>query len=71
MLKEVDIAGIYVAPFAVALLIAALLFLVLEWALNRVGIERWVWHRPLFDLAVFVCLLSAVVLALGRAQGMG
>ena len=33
------------------------------WLLNRLNISRFVWHPPLFQLAVFVCLFSAVALA--------
>jgi hypothetical protein len=25
---------------------------------DRIRIQRWVWHRPLFDTAVYVILLS-------------
>jgi hypothetical protein len=28
---------------------------------ERTGFYRAVWHRALFDLAVFVCLLGGVV----------
>jgi hypothetical protein len=29
--------------------------------LQRTGLYRFIWHRALFDLAVFVCLLGGVV----------
>jgi Protein of unknown function (DUF1656) len=29
--------------------------------LDRTGLYRAVWHRALFDLAMFVCLLGVVV----------
>jgi len=41
---------------------------VLQLAVKRVfaslGVYRFVWHRPLFDLAIYVILLGAVT-ALG------
>ena len=32
----------------------------LQRGLSRFGIYRFVWHRPLFDLALFVILWSAI-----------
>lgn len=29
--------------------------------LERAGVYRFVWHRALFDLALYVCLLGGVV----------
>lgn len=31
--------------------------------LDRLGAYRWVWHRGLFDSALFLVLLGGVVLA--------
>lgn len=58
--KEIDILGVLVAPMAVYLAIAATTFLALQLLLNRLPVERWVWNRPLAELAVFV-ILAAVV----------
>jgi hypothetical protein len=60
MIKEVDIFGIYVAPFAAYLVVAFLLFVPLRMWLDRIEIQKWVWHRPLFDTAIFVIILSAI-----------
>jgi hypothetical protein len=32
-----------------------------RWLLARIGLYRLVWHPPLFDLAVYVCLLGGIV----------
>jgi hypothetical protein len=53
-----------------ALFAWALIALCVSWALRHVlawiGFYRFVWHRPLFDLALYVVLLGAVVsLAIG------
>jgi hypothetical protein len=29
--------------------------------IERSGLYRYVWHRALFDLALYVCLLGGVV----------
>lgn len=60
MLKEINIDGIFVAPFAGYLLVAFLIFLPLRTVFDRYAIQRWVWHRPLFDICIFVIILSLI-----------
>ncbi len=60
MIKEVDVFGVYVAPFAAYLFWAFLLFIPLRWWLDRIEIQKHVWHRPLFDTAAFIILLSVI-----------
>jgi hypothetical protein len=63
MIKEVHIFGIYVAPFAAYLFWTALIFMPLRILFDRTAIQKWVWHRPLFDVAVFLIVLSLIGLA--------
>jgi hypothetical protein len=63
---ELNIYGVFVP----ALFAWALIALALGWALRHalvwIGVYRLVWHRPLFDFALYVVLLGAVVsLAIG------
>jgi hypothetical protein len=58
---EIDIAGVLVPALLLWLVIAYLLSVLLSTVLRRVGFYRLVWHRALFDFAVFVCLLGGVV----------
>jgi protein AaeX len=60
MLKEVNICGVFFAPFAAYLLAALLLFWPLRMLFDRWAIQRWVWHRPLFDISIFVIILSLI-----------
>jgi hypothetical protein len=60
MIKEVNILGIYVAPFAAYLVVAFILFIPVRIWFDRIEIQRWVWHRQLFDTATFVIILSVV-----------
>ena len=62
MLTETNIAGVYMAPIVVYGLIAGMVFLLLRWLLTRLGFWRLVWHPGLFELGLFVSLLSLVVL---------
>jgi hypothetical protein len=63
MLSEVDVGGIYVAPIAVYAVSAIPLFLILRSALGHLGVLRNIWHPALFELAVYVTLLSVLLLA--------
>jgi hypothetical protein len=60
MIKEVNIFGIYLAPFVLILFLTFIVFIPVRIWFDRVRIQQWVWHRPLFDLAVFVILLSTI-----------
>jgi hypothetical protein len=61
-MKEIDVLGVYLPPIFADFAIALVLFAPLKWLLDRMAIERWVWHRPLADLSLFVCILSGVTL---------
>ena len=66
MIRELDILGVYVSPMLGFMAAALLLWLLLRRILERAGAYRHVWHRPLFDLALYVVLLGGVVqLAMG------
>lgn len=60
MLKELDFFGVYLSPFVLYLAIALVLFFPLRLLFDRWMIQRYVWHRPLFDISVFMIILSLV-----------
>ena len=68
MIGEFDIYGVYVPLLAVFAGVAFLLQLAAKRAFDASGFYRFVWHRPLFDLSIFVILLGAVT-AIGIAMG--
>ena len=61
MRGELDLYGVFVPSLAAWMLIAFAVSLPLRWLLARSGFYRLVWHRPLFDLALYVVLLGGVV----------
>ena len=63
MIGEFDIYGVYVPAFAVFAAIAFVLQVVIKRFLDAYGVYRFVWHRPLFDLAMYVVLLGVVTAA--------
>ena len=63
MIGEFDIYGVYFPAFAVFAGIAFLLQVVIKRFLDASGFYRFVWHRALFDLAIYVILLGVVTAA--------
>jgi hypothetical protein len=60
---EINIFGIYVSPFVPMMFLAWLITLPLRRVADRIGLARLVWHTALFNFAVYVIILSLVVLA--------
>ena len=61
MRYQIDIYGVLVPALLLWLIVAYALSAVLRRLLQRIGFYRLVWHRALFDFALFVCLLGGVV----------
>jgi protein AaeX len=66
---EVDLFGVYVAPAAAILVVAALAFAALRRATNGFDVLRRVWHPALFEFAIYIMLASAITLWLARRGG--
>jgi hypothetical protein len=60
MIGEIDLHGVLIAPLLVWIFIAYLLSLPVRWALAWSGFYRIVWHRALFDAALFAILIGLV-----------
>jgi protein AaeX len=63
-IREVDVFGIYVAPIAVLMLAAWLLLTLIHRLADLLGLADKVWHPGLFNAALYVILLSLLVLVL-------
>jgi hypothetical protein len=63
MIGEFDIYGVYVPVFIVCAGLAFLLQIAVRRLFDAFDIYRFVWHRPLFDLAIYVILLGVVTAA--------
>jgi Protein of unknown function (DUF1656) len=61
MIAEFDIYGVFVPALLVFAILALLLSLALTRLLEAIGFYRFVWHRPLFNLALGIILFAAVV----------
>jgi protein AaeX len=63
---EINMFGVYVAPIAPMIVAAWVLLIPLRRAADRFGLLRYVWHPALFLFAVYLVVLSAIVLVAGR-----
>jgi protein AaeX len=61
-LSEVNLFGVYVAPISVMMGVAWLVTITLRRIADRFDLLRYVWHPALFISAVYVILLSSIVL---------
>ena len=59
---EVNLFGVYVAPMSVMLVAAWVVTIALRRAAVRFGLLRHVWHPALFVFAVYMIVLSSMVL---------
>ena len=63
---EINLFGVYVAPIAPMIVGAWVLMIPLRLLTDRLGLLRHVWHPALVLFAVYVILLSVIVLLIGR-----
>jgi protein AaeX len=61
-LSEVNLFGVYVAPISVMMVVAWLATITLRRVIVRFDLLRYVWHPALFVFAVYIVLLSSIVL---------
>lgn len=61
MTGEIDLYGVFVPPLLLLAAATVPLAALVRMALARIGAYRLVWHRPLFDLAIYVLLLRGVL----------
>ena len=61
MRYEIDLFGVLAPSLLLWLVVAYGLFALLRAGLERTGFYRAIWHRALFDLCIFVCLLGGIV----------
>ena len=63
---EVDLFGVYVAPISVMMVGAWFVTMILCRVAGRFGLLAYVWHPALFVFAVYIIVLSSIVLVISR-----
>ncbi|MFP4890966.1 DUF1656 domain-containing protein [Paraburkholderia sp. EG304] len=66
MIGEIDIFGVFVPSVLVLMLIAYLINLGIRTVLDYASFYRFVWHRSVFDLGIYVLVLGLVVVVSHR-----
>lgn len=66
MPREIAIQGVLVPGLLPIFLVCLLLMLLVDLLIGRYGLYRYVWHPPLFRLALFACLFGLAGLLLLR-----
>ncbi|WP_434628893.1 DUF1656 domain-containing protein [Chromobacterium sp. CV08] len=61
MIGEIDFYGVYIPSLLLLMLIAFAVFGALRHALVRLGLYRVVWHRSLFNFALYVIVLGCMI----------
>ena len=59
---EINVFGVYVAPISVMMVAAWLIVITLRRVADHFGLLRHVWHPALFVFAVYMIVLSSIVL---------
>ena len=63
---EINLFGVYVAPISVMMVGAWAVTIGLRRSAARFGLLRYVWHPSLFVFAVYMIVLSSIVLIAAR-----
>jgi hypothetical protein len=66
MIGEIDFYGVFIPPLLLWVTLALPLTAIVKRLLRWFGFYRLVWHRPLFDFALLVIVLGAIVAASSR-----
>lgn len=66
MIHEIDIYGVFLPDLLIWFVIAFLVSVPVRRLLGFVGFYRLVWHRALFDFAVYVIVWGGVAMAASR-----
>ena len=64
--NEINLFGLYVAPITVIMAVAWVAYVVVRRVGDRFGLTERVWHPALFELALYVIIVSSIVLMIAR-----
>jgi hypothetical protein len=64
--NEINVFGLYVAPITVIMAVAWVAYVVVRRVGDRFGLTQGVWRPALFELALYVMIVSSIVLVIAR-----
>ncbi|QGF91724.1 DUF1656 domain-containing protein [Pseudomonas sp. CFSAN084952] len=62
MLSEFSIAGVYIPPFLLYVMLAWPVFLGVRKTLTYIGVFRNVWHPALVEIAILIGIVALLIL---------
>jgi protein AaeX len=65
---EINVFGILISPFVPLMALAFAITMTLRWVAVRHGWARSIWHPALFEVSVFVIILTMTVLLFGSLR---
>jgi hypothetical protein len=63
---DINLFGVYVAPISIMMIEAWLITILLRRVADRWGLLQYVWHPALFVFAVYIIVLSSVILTIAK-----
>jgi protein AaeX len=64
--NEINLFGLYVAPITVIMAAAWVAYVAIRRVGDRFGLTQRLWHPALFELALYVIIVSSIVLMIAR-----
>jgi hypothetical protein len=64
--NEINLFGLYLAPIVVVMGVAWVVYLLVRRAGDRLRLTGRVWHPALFELSLYVIIVSSIVLLMAR-----
>jgi protein AaeX len=64
--NEINLFGLYVAPITVIMAAAWVVYVLVRRMGDRFGLTQRLWHPALFELALYVIILSSIVVMIAR-----
>ncbi len=64
--NEINLFGLYVAPIMLIMAVGWVAYLVVRRVGDRFGLAQRVWHPALFELALYVIIVSSIVVMIAR-----
>jgi hypothetical protein len=61
MNAEISFFGVYLPSLLVCAPIAYALLSLIKLMIGALGLQRFIWHRSLFNAAIFICLLGVTL----------
>jgi protein AaeX len=63
---EINVLGVYIAPISLLMVVAWFVTVALRRVASRFGLLSYVWHPALFVFAMYMIVLSSMVLVVAR-----